>query len=176
MSAKLSKDLLAAHMNALNKTLESVEIQVAAVKTVLKLAKVGKTADADEEEEDQDEALPAKKTKKGKKAAQEEEDEDDDSDSDDDDSSDEEDSDSDEDAGDDSEEDEEGDDDEDDDAPPAGKKGSAVKKPQVIKALQAFAKANDRKAALKLLKKVGVSSIHDLDPKKYPKLMELLDA
>ncbi len=50
----------------------------------------------------------------------------------------------------------------------------APTKENVISALQAYANRNGRKPAIKVLKDLGVKSVHDLKAKQFPKILEML--
>lgn len=177
----LSTELLAAHVNALEKTMQAVEVQVAAVKTTLKALTVLGSKAEEVEEEDEETTKPAKGKKGGKKSKpvveeddeeeddEEEELEDDDTEESEDDDSD---SDEDDDSGDD-EEDEEGDDEEDEDEHAEGRA-------KVRTALQKFAAANGKqgrsKASAILKKAGGTESVHTLKPAKFKAVIAALKA
>lgn len=155
MSTKLLKTLTAAHLNALNASIGSLETQVTALKTTLKELGGGKSADAGEEEEE--ETPPAKK--RGKKAAVEEEESDDVE-------ADEEESEEDE-----SEESEE---DESEDEEESEEEEAGPTRRDCIQALKAYAAKHKKSAAMAKLKKLGVDSVYDLKPAKYPALLKSL--
>lgn len=172
----LTLTLLAAHTAALEKTMQSVEIQVAATKTALKLLNEYLTATAvtpneDDDNEETEEKPAKKKPAKAakKKVVEEDESEEDESEGTDDDDSDSDENDS---ASEDADEDESEDDDSEDEEEPA------IKKQTVIKALQAFAAANGDKGkskAIKIMEKVtGESVVHEVSPKKYAALLKAL--
>ncbi len=155
----LETNLLAAHINALEKTLAAVEVQIAAVKTVLKLTQGDASGAVDDEEFEEEEVKPKKTAKK--KAVEEEEDENaEDEENDDEEASD---------------EDAESDDEEAEEEKPAPKKGKVSKKQLVIQALQAYSTKHSRAKALKVLGKFGVKSVHDLEPEHYADILEILE-
>jgi hypothetical protein len=131
---KLLSELTAAHLNALNSTMGSVETQLAALKTVIAGLKSTPTDDV---------APTAKASKKAKAAAADE-----------------------------VEDTDLGDDEISDDGADAEPEHT---KKDVIKALQDYAAENDRPAAMKVLKKFGVKSVHDLDVSKYGKIIAALE-
>lgn len=160
MSAKLLKNLTAAHLNALNATIGSLETQVASLKNTLKELGGGKADDdsGDEEDESDEEEDEAPKKKKPSKKKPVDEDESDDEEEKDEDAEEDE-----------SEEESEESDEEDDDKP------AKANKKMVIEALRAYATEHDKAAALKMLKKVGgVKSVHELDRSNYAKLIKAL--
>jgi hypothetical protein len=166
----LSTDLLAAHMNALEKTLSAVEVQVASVKTLLKLTGSGKASKATEdevEETEADEEPEEKPARKKRKKAEPEADEESEDESDDEESEDESDDEESEDESDDEESEDESDDEESEDE---GKPNKAA----VIQALKDYSQKHNRAKALKVLGKFDVKSVHDLKPKQYGALIKAL--
>jgi hypothetical protein len=173
MSAKLLKNLTAAHLNALNSTVASLETQVAALKTVMKeLGNSSSKAQVVEEEESEEDEAPKSKKKPAKKAKKEEIEDEDEEEFDE--SDDEEESSDEDDEEESSDEDDEEESEEDDE--PKSKKGNSKgpTKGTVIKALQAYAAENTKAKALKMLAKFKVKSVHDLKPAQYADLIELL--
>jgi cobalamin biosynthesis protein CobT len=171
MAKKLLQELTAAHLNGIKQTLGAIEVQITALRHTLKTLGAGESDDAEEVEDDEDEAeeKPAKRRGRPRKQETEEDESEDDEESDDADDSDgdDEDADSDDDSDD-------GEESEDDEEPAKGKAGK-VKKTDVVRALQAYAKANTKSAAIKVLKKVtGEASVHDVEPSDYPKLLKAL--
>jgi Mg-chelatase subunit ChlI len=156
MSTKLLKTLTAAHLNALNASIGSLETQVTALKTTLKELGGGKGADAGEEEEE--ETPPAKK--RGKKAAAEEVEEEESDDA----------------SEDESEEDEseESEEDESEDEEESEEEEAGPTRRDCIQALKAYAAKHKKSAAMAKLKKLGVDSVYDLKPAKYPALLKSL--
>jgi Mg-chelatase subunit ChlI len=156
MSTKLLKTLTAAHLNALNASIGSLETQVTALKTTLKELGGGKSADAGEEEEE--ETPPAKK--RGKKAAAEEVEEEESDDA----------------SEDESEEDEseESEEDESEDEEESEEEEAGPTRRDCIQALKAYAAKHKKSAAMAKLKKLGVDSVYDLKPAKYPALLKSL--
>jgi hypothetical protein len=149
----LVENLTAAHLNALNKTVEAVEVQLTALKHTL-ASMGGEPAEA-EEDEDEEQAAPASKKRKKATLAEEleaakedeeaeeaEEDKDED-------------------------EDEEDEDEEDGDAPTLADVNAALKK-------YAATNPKGRKGALKKLHSMGVKSTKELSPKQYAKMIALV--
>jgi cobalamin biosynthesis protein CobT len=157
-------DIAPAHVNGLKSAIHAVEVQVTILKGMLgmKGGKVTEDTAADEddgdsdEDEDEEETTSTKRGKKGKAAeSDDDEDEEDDEDEDETEASD-------------SDDDEDEEDDEDDDGPSVA---------DAQKALRAHTKKNDRKSALKILKKVGkVDDVTEIDVKKIPALIKALAA
>lgn len=157
MSTKLLKTLTAAHLNALNASIGSLETQVTALKTTLKELGGGKSADAGEEEEE--ETPPAKK--RGKKAAAAEEVEEEEADDVSEDESEE-------------DESEESEEDESEDEEESEEEEAGPTRRDCIQALKAYAGKHKKSAAMAKLKKLGVDSVYDLKPAKYPALLKSL--
>ncbi len=160
MSVKLLQDLTAAHLNAIVSSIHSLELQIAALKTVVKeLPKTAApVADAEEDE------APAKKTKAPapaptvKAKAKVEEDFGDDEDT----------------ETETEEQDEEEQDEEEAPAPKAKPKTTGLSKAAVITALQAYSAEHGRNKAMKVLGKFGVKSVHDLSQKQYSDILTVL--
>ena len=154
----LTQDLMTAHLNALNSTLSAVEIQVAAVKTVLKTLNASGANTSEEFSEDftdaaaEDESFAKAKKPTAKKAAAAPTEDEDES------------------------EDEETMEEEEDEVPPAKK--SATKAPTVdtvIKALQTYSANHGRPKAMKVLAKFNVQSVHTLKPTQYAAVIAQLN-
>lgn len=161
MSAKLLKTLTASHLNALNATVQSLETQVAALKTVLK----GVPNDDTEESEEVEESAPKKRGRpKKEKAVEEEEDED---------FSDVEPTEEEDESDDGESEDDDFEEQEEKPAPKKSSKGPTLA--DVIKALQVYSTEHSRKDAMKKLGKFKVKSVHDLNPKHFGDLIESLE-
>lgn len=175
MSAKLAKDLLVSHMNALERTMGALEVQTTVLKRLIKEAKgASEETESDIGEDDADDIDEAPATTKGKKkkpakAAKQEDDEDAEEDQDDEDSEDADE----EDESDAEDEDEEEQDDEDESAKKGkGKKGRVISDAELSKAFTAYAKENGKDAALAILKKkFGVKSIYKLTPEQRVKAL-----
>lgn len=165
--SKLLKTLTAAHLNALNATIKSVEVQISALKVVVGGLPTGDKPETDEVEADEDETTTGKTTIKRGKVTKVEPDEDEETETDEDEET--------EATTDEDEETETEDEDEDDET--SSKREAKPTLVQVKKALREFSKENDRPSALKILRKVGgVKTVDDLAPSKFSKVLKALAA